>query len=131
MPSFNAFNKQFGTEQGRCAPDNFSSDGTYAFTMGHDEPLTFARLRVVDRISISQTADIGTTKVLKARVRCRGPEFMPGDTNWRLSLYIDGVEKTHRICTAETLTDFVSFAANLTGYAGSVSIAFVLKLMES
>jgi hypothetical protein len=41
------------------------------------------------------------------------------------------VEKTHRVCTAETLTDYVSFAVNLTSYAGNVSIAFVLKLMES
>ena len=131
MPSFNAFNKEFGTEQGRCDPDHFSSDGTYAFTLGHDEPLTFARLRVGDFISIAQTADIGTTKLLKARVRCRGPEFMPGATKWRLSLYIDGVEKTHRICNVETLTDYVSFAVNLSAYSGSVSIAFALKLMES
>lgn len=131
MPSFNAFNAEFGAEQGRAEPDNFSSDGTYAFILGHDEPLTFARLRVGDFVSVHQTADIGTTKVFKARVRCRGPEYMPGDTKWRLSLYIDGVEKTARTCTVETLTDYVSFAANLTSYSGNVSIAFVLTLMES
>ena len=56
---------------------------------------------------------------------------MPGDTKWRLSLYVDGVEKTHRICTPETLMDYVSFAVNLSGLAGVHSIAFVLKLMES
>lgn len=131
MPSFNALNREFGTEQGRADPDHFSSDGTYAFIMGHDEPLTFARLRVGDYMTVHQTADIGTTKILKARVRCRGPEFMPGTTKWRLSLYIDGVETTHRTCSVETLTDYVSFAVNLTSYSGNVSIAFALKLMES
>lgn len=130
MSSFNALNREFGTEQGRCEPDNFSSDGTYSFVLGHDEPLTLARVRVGDFMSVHQTADIGATKVLKARVRCRGPEFMPGTTKWRLSLYVDGVEKTHRICTPETLMDYVSFAVNLSGLSGTHSIAFILNLTE-
>lgn len=129
--SLNAFNREFGDNQGRCEPDNFSSDGAYSLVLGHDEPLTFARLRVGDFISVFQTSDIGTTKVLKARVRCRGPEFMPGTTKWRFSLYVDGVEKTHRICTPESLTDYVSLAANLSGLTGVHSIAFALKLAEN
>lgn len=131
MPSaFNAFDREFGAEQGRCEPDHFSSDGTYSLVLGHDEPLTFARLRVGDFISVHQTADIGTTKVLKARVRCRGPEYMPGTSKWRFSLYVGGVEKTHRICTPGSLTDYVSFSANLSGLTGVLSIAFVLTLVE-
>lgn len=130
MSSFNAFNRDFGVEQGRCEPDHFSSDGTYSLVLGHDEPLTFARLRVGDFISVHQTAGIGATKVLKARVRCRGPEYMPGTTKWRFSLYVDGVEKAHRICSVGSLADYINFAVNLTGETGTHSIAFVLKLVE-
>ena len=129
--SFNGFNFERGVEQGRCAPDHFSQDGDFALVLGHDEPLTFVRLKVGDMMSVHQTKDVGTTKVLKVRCRCRAPEFMPGTTNWRFSIYVDGVEKTFRICQVGQTVDYVNLAVNLSGLVGAHSIAFVLKLAES
>lgn len=128
---FNGLNYSAGTDQLRCAPDNFSQDGGFAFVLGHDEPLTFVRLKVGDAVSVWQHKDVGTSKVMRARLRCRGSQSMPGTTKWRFSVFVDGVEKTHRICVVKQTVDFVNLAVNLAGLAGEHSIAFVLKLMEA
>lgn len=131
MPtSFNGLNFDFGAEQGRCDPDNFSQDGAFALVLGHDEPLTFQRLKVGDKMAVRQTADVGTTKVIKVRCRVRGPSSMPGTTKWRFSMTVDGVEKTYRICKVGQTVDYVNLAVNLTGLSGDHTIAFVLKLTE-
>ena len=127
---FGPFDFDFGSGQGRTAPANFAQDDEYALVLGHDRPLAAAYVRVGDFISVHQTADIGATKILKMRVRIRGPEYMPGDAYWVFSVYANLVEiaSTRRVATVGKTTDYVDIAVNLAGLAGVVPIALVLKL---
>lgn len=127
---FGPFDFDFGTSQGRSQPENFAQDELYALVLGHDRPNVGVYIKVGDRISVNQTADIGNTKILKARVRIRGPEYMPGDAYWQFSIYANLVEvaSTRRVAAVGKTVDYIDIAVNLSGESGVVPIALVLKL---
>lgn len=129
---YSGFDYDAGDGQLRSEPENFAQDGDYALVLGHDYPNQGAYLRIGDYVSVWQSADIGATKILKMRVRARGPSYAPGDTQWVFSVWVDGVEQvsTRRVAAVNTLADYVDIAVNLAGLAGNHSIALVLRLEE-
>lgn len=129
---YSGFDFDAGEGQLRTEPENFAQDGDYALVLGHDRPGQGAYLRVGDYVSVWQAADIGNTKILKMRVRVRGPSYVPGDTQWVYSVWVNGVEKTstRRIAAVGSLADYLDIAVNLSGLAGMQSIALVLRLEE-
>lgn len=128
---FGPFDFDYGHGQGRTEPENFSQDDDYALVLGHDRPGIGVYVRVGDFISVHQTADIGATKVLKMRVRIRGPQYMPGDAYWQFSIYANMVEvaSTRRKATIGQTIDYEDIAVNLSGLSGDVPIALVLRLL--
>ncbi len=132
MAEYTPFNTDYGTNQGQIEPTGFPADETFAFAMGSDRPDNGVYLRVGDFMTLAQMADIGDTKILKMRVRLRGPTYMPGDAKWVFVLYIDGIEQpfTKHLVAVKQTTDFADIAVNLSTYSGVHTLALVLRLEE-
>ena len=132
MAEYTPLNTDYGVRQGRIEPVNFAADETYAFALGSDRPNHGEYLRVGDFMTLAQMADVGATKIMKMRVRLRGPSYMPGDAKWVFSLYVNGVvvESTRHIAVVKQTTDYADIAINLAPYVGVATLALVLRLEE-
>lgn len=125
-----AWNREFGTTQGRIAPVGFTPpEGAFGFVLGHDVPGLTQKLQVGDYVEVKQTADFGDAKLVRARARLRPPASVPSGFAWKSSLRIDGVERASALLMPGRTRDRLDLAANVSKLAGNHELAFRLELV--
>jgi hypothetical protein len=125
-----AWNRELGTAQGRVAPELFMPpEGNYAFALGRDLPGLTQKLNPGDFVEVSQTADFGSTNLVRFRGRLRPPASVPIGLVWKASLQIDGVERASALLPPGRTRDRVDLAANVSKLSGNHELAFRLELL--
>jgi hypothetical protein len=124
-----AWNRELGTAQGRAAPEFFvPPEGTYAFALGRDLPGLSQKLNPGDFVEVSQTADFGSTNLVRFRGRLRPPASVPTGFAWKASLRVDGIEHASTLLSPGRTRDRVDLAANVSKLSGNHELAFRLEL---
>ena len=99
-------------------------EGDHVFVLGFQLPGLIHRFDVGDFAQLQQTADFGSTNLIRVVAIVRPPEVNPAGLAWRLSLRLDGVEYVGRNLEAGRGRTFVDMAANVSKLVGDHILAF-------
>lgn len=109
-----------------------TSDGQWVMALGHERPSRKEQFRNGDLFEVVQIGEF-TETIVRARGFICGVE-VPADSQWVLSLLIDGVERTQRVVhnDPDRERDLFDIAANVAHVAaGSHDIRFRLEFVTS
>lgn len=138
-----AFTREFGTEQGRIQPADFTPpEGQYVFCLGADREGLLATFEPGDYVEVAQTADFGDgayrTRVVSvsALLRCPLVPTLSPQPWWEFQVRVDGTARAKRKLNPRrgktherTLTNVAVSVADLT--VGTRTLAFRLALVTS
>lgn len=131
--ALNPWTRELGTTQGRIQPSGWSpTQGDYVFCLGRDLPGLFHTFAIGDKAELSQTADFGTTKLVRLRTRLRPPAEETAGVVWLFSILIDGTELVSQILEPGRRRDRDDFVLNVANLApGDHTLTFRLSLVAA
>ncbi len=120
-------------QQGRIIPAGWSApEGDYVFCLGVDAPGRFEELDIGDYVEVSQTATFQAgTKLLRMRVKIRGPAVVPPGCAWLLVLIVGGGVRAQRRIDAGRTRELVDLSANVSKLVGAQDITLHLELIAA
>jgi hypothetical protein len=99
-----AFNRLFGTTQGRIAPTGFAPTGSFAFVLGSDLPGVVGTFNTGDKAVLSQTFDTTGVKLVRFQACMRAPSTGPA---WTFAWGVDGGISGQRALRPGKVVDMV------------------------
>lgn len=128
----NAFDRLYGTEQGRISsPIGWDPpEGAWLLALGSDPVGRLATLSPGDYAGVFQTGTFGPAKIVRCKARLRGPlTALPGDMWWEAQLRVNGaVVTSRRLATRQlrTLSDMGWPVTHLAGAEEEIGFRLVL-----
>lgn len=124
------FERFLGAEAGRIKPAGWAApSGTYVVCLGSDREGYFDTINTGDYIEVHQTADFGSSKLVRVTARLRAPSAIPSGARWAFVILIDDVEVARRNLVAGKVRDIVDMGVSVANVApGDHKLAFRLAL---